>query len=84
MIIIYFDVKINTIFLMRYILFITCFALSQFFLANCEKSQDSSKIVIAGGSLTEIVYFLEYSDKIAGIDVTSNYPADTANLPSIG
>ena len=69
---------------MRYILFITCFALSQFFLANCEKSQDSSKIVIAGGSLTEIVYFLDYSDKIAGIDVTSNYPSDTANLPSIG
>lgn len=84
MIIIYFNMKINTIFRMRYILFITCFALSQFFLANCEKSLDSSKIVIAGGSLTEIVYFLDYSDKIAGIDVTSNYPSDTANLPSIG
>ena len=50
----------------------------------CDKSNDPSRVVIAGGSITEIVYFLEYEDKLVGIDVTSNFPEETSEIPSIG
>ena len=84
MIIIYFKKKINTIMKMR-IIYVFIFLLFQSSIfSNCEKAEDSSKIVIAGGSLTEIVYFLEEEKKLSGVDVTSNYPPETENLPSIG
>ena len=51
---------------------------------NCEIAQNSSRIVVAGGSITEIIYFLESEEKIVAIDVTSNYPEIAKTLPSIG
>jgi iron complex transport system substrate-binding protein len=45
---------------------------------------DASRIVVAGGSLTEILYDLGEQDRIVGVDTTSNYPADAARFPSIG
>ena len=46
--------------------------------------QDPSRIIIAGGSITEIMYFIEAEEKIIGLDVTSVYPEETKNFPSIG
>ena len=84
MIIIYFNNKINKIVNMRIIYFFVLLLFQSAAFSICEKAVDSSKIVIAGGSLTEIVYFLEEEEKISGVDVTSNYPSETKNLPSIG
>ena len=52
--------------------------------SDCSAAKDASKTVIAGGSLTEIVYFLEEEEKIIGVDVTSNFPKATSDFPSIG
>ena len=60
-----------------------CF-LSLRVLPDCENSLDSSRLVIAGGSLTEIVYLLGLEEKLVAIDITSNYPEKTKLLPSIG
>jgi|TARA_B100001093_G_scaffold471304_1_gene493467 iron complex transport system substrate-binding protein len=43
-----------------------------------------SKIVVAGGSITEIVYFLGMEDKLVGVDITSNFPKKAKKLKSIG
>ena len=52
--------------------------------STCKLADDHSKIVIAGGSITEIIYFLNEDKKIVGVDVTSNYPKKAKDLPSIG
>ena len=51
---------------------------------NCETTQNSSRIVVAGGSITEIIYFLNSEEKIVALDVTSNFPEKAKELPSIG
>ena len=51
---------------------------------DCSSVQDPSRIIIAGGSITEIMYFIEAEEKIIGLDVTSVYPEETKNFPSIG
>ena len=52
--------------------------------SDCSAAKDATKTVIAGGSLTEIVYFLEEEENIIGVDITSNFPEATSVLPSIG
>lgn len=47
-------------------------------------SYANERIVIAGGSLTEIVYALGYGDHVVGVDQTSSYPDDVKQLPQIG
>nr|GIR51337.1 MAG: hypothetical protein CM15mP61_00460 [Gammaproteobacteria bacterium] len=47
-------------------------------------SQNSDKVVIAGGSLTEIVYDLKEEEKLIAVDITSNFPPEAKELPSIG
>jgi iron complex transport system substrate-binding protein len=42
------------------------------------------RIVVAGGSLTEIVYALGAQNRIVGVDLTSMYPADAMERPQIG
>ena len=51
---------------------------------NCIKSNNISRIVSVGGSITEILYFLGSYDKIIGVDITSNYPKSAKNITSIG
>ena len=51
---------------------------------NCDLSNDISRIVVAGGSITEIIYLLGQGDRIVAVDVTSNYPEETKNITSIG
>lgn len=50
----------------------------------CERADDSSRIAIAGGSLTEIVYFLGEDERIVAVDTTSNHPPEAARHPSVG
>ena len=68
----------------RYLLVcLTC--LSPCVLANeCAPARDPSRIVTAGGSLTEILYYLGEESRIVAVDTTSNFPAAASDLPSIG
>ena len=52
--------------------------------ADCTKANDSSSVVVAGGSITEIIYFIGKEKKLVGVDITSNFPSETSSLPSIG
>lgn len=45
---------------------------------------DSTRIVVLGGTLTEIVYELGLGDKVVATDVTSTYPEATTQLPKVG
>ncbi|MEM8768233.1 MAG: ABC transporter substrate-binding protein [Pseudomonadota bacterium] len=45
---------------------------------------DPSRISVAGGSVTEILYALGAGDQIVGADRTSNYPPEALELPQIG
>lgn len=44
----------------------------------------NERIVVAGGSLTEIIYSLGSGEQIVGVDQTSSYPAEVKKLPQIG
>ena len=68
---------------MRLIVLILLLSLSNAY-AICEQSMSRSKIVVAGGSITEIVYFLGMEDKLVGVDITSNFPKEAKKLKSIG
>ena len=58
-----------------------CFAMPIY---SCNQADDSSRVTIAGGSLTEIVYLLEQENKLVAVDITSNFPEEAKQLPSIG
>ena len=51
--------------------------------AACETVQDSSRIAVAGGSLTEIIYFLGAEERIVAVDTTSDFP-EQERFPSVG
>ena len=51
---------------------------------TCLEALNPTNIVVAGGSITEILYFIEQENRIIGVDVTSNYPKEAKKLPSIG
>ena len=51
---------------------------------SCVVAPDSTRLAVAGGSITEILYALNAQDKIVALDTTSNYPPEAKNLPSIG
>ena len=51
---------------------------------SCNQADDSSRVTIAGGSLTEIVYLLKQENKLVAVDITSNFPEEAKQLPSIG
>lgn len=53
-------------------------------LACGEEPADTSRIVVAGGSLTEIVFALGAQDQVVAVDVTSTYPPAATQLPQIG
>ena len=52
--------------------------------SSCEEAINKSRIIVAGGSLTEIIYFLNEQEKLVAVDITSNYPEKATELPSIG
>lgn len=47
-------------------------------------SSANERIVVAGGSLTEIIFALGAGDQVVGVDKTSNYPEEVNKLPQIG
>lgn len=47
-------------------------------------SAANDRIVIVGGSLTEIVFALGAGDQVVGVDKTSNYPDTVKQLPQVG
>ena len=49
-----------------------------------DTATDSSRIAVAGGSVTEILYFLGEEQRIVGVDITSNYPDEASNHPNLG
>ena len=52
--------------------------------ANCKKAVDNSKVVGAGGSITETIFFLNLQENLVARDLTSNFPKEALDLPSIG
>jgi iron complex transport system substrate-binding protein len=53
-------------------------------LACGDTATDLSRIVVAGGSLAEILYALDKSETLVAADTTSNYPEAANALPKIG
>ncbi|PZX58213.1 heme/hemin ABC transporter substrate-binding protein [Algoriphagus chordae] len=49
-----------------------------------EETISARKIITAGGTITEVVDALGYSDDIIATDITSTFPASMQDLPSIG
>ena len=45
---------------------------------------DTQRIVSLSGTLTELLYDLDYGDQIVGVDVTSSYPAAVNRVQKIG
>lgn len=66
------------------LIFCLLFLLNNKIFANCSKAKDPSKIVVAGGSITETIFYLDFSKNIIAVDTTSNFPKEAKNLPSIG
>ena len=50
----------------------------------CEQAKDPSRIAIAGGSITEILYFLGEESRIIATDLTSTFPDEAQSFPSVG
>lgn len=44
----------------------------------------AERIVVAGGSLTELIYAMGAGKRVVGVDETTSYPPETAKLPHIG
>lgn len=53
---------------------------------STDKGEESAtrKIITAGGTITEVVDALGYSNQIIATDITSTFPASMQDLPSIG
>lgn len=49
-----------------------------------EPADNPSRIALAGGSLTEILYFLGEQNRIVAVDSTSNFPQEATEFPSVG
>ena len=51
---------------------------------SCRPALDASRIVVAGGSITEILFMLGDTDKIVAVDRTSNFPPEVSRFPVVG
>lgn len=49
-----------------------------------EATPTKARIVSLSGTLTELLYDLDYGDQIVGVDVTSTFPSAAASLPKLG
>ena len=49
-----------------------------------EPAMDASRIVSAGGSVSEIIYALGAESRLVAVDTTSNFPSSAVDLPSVG
>lgn len=53
-------------------------------LACAFSAQAAERIVVAGGSLTELIYAIGAGSRVVGVDETTSYPPETQALPHIG
>ncbi|MFT8210751.1 MAG: ABC transporter substrate-binding protein [Symbiopectobacterium sp.] len=60
-------------------LFISCLAFS----LPALSASAPSRIVVAGGSLTEIVYALGSGSAVVGVDQTTTYPPETQTVAKV-
>ncbi len=49
-----------------------------------KENKNNERWVIAGGSITELVYAIGAGNKVVGVDETTSYPEQTQALPHIG
>lgn len=61
-----------------------CLALATNSAACPDRAADSSRIAVAGGSITEILYFLGAAGRVVAVDTTSTYPEEAAIHPNLG
>ena len=47
-------------------------------------AQAAERIVVAGGSLSELIFAMGAGNRVVGVDETTAYPPETAALPHIG
>ncbi|MEC9434095.1 MAG: ABC transporter substrate-binding protein [Pseudomonadota bacterium] len=59
-------------------------ALPAALLPRAGRAAEASRVIVAGGDLTEIAFALGAGGRIAGVDSTSTYPAEAASLPQVG
>ena len=73
--------------------FLYCLTCLVFLTISCNQKQAVSdplhisketRIVSLNGTITEILFSLGLGDKIAGVDITSNFPESVAKIPKIG
>ena len=71
---------------MKYILilFIAFSFQQQVFAVECSAASDASRVTVAGGSITEIMYMIDAEDSIIAVDLTSNFPERASSHPQIG
>ena len=50
----------------------------------CLPAEDPSRVVVAGGSIAEMLYALQAGELIVAVDSTANYLPETIDLPSVG
>lgn len=53
-------------------------------LACAFSAQAAERIVVAGGSLTELIYAIGAGNRVVGVDETTSHPPETQTLPHIG
>lgn len=53
-------------------------------LACVFSAQSADRLVVAGGSLSELIYAMGIGNRVVGVDETTSYPPETAALPHIG
>ncbi|MCH2044261.1 MAG: ABC transporter substrate-binding protein [Saprospiraceae bacterium] len=49
-----------------------------------EQENKEERIISLNGTLTELLYLLDYSDQLVGVDVTSTFPEEVNKLPKLG
>lgn len=64
-------------------LFLIAFALHNQF-AFAEQTANPQRIVVSGGSITEIIYALDEQQRVIGVDSTSVFPVQAKAKPQIG
>ncbi|MEO1600175.1 MAG: ABC transporter substrate-binding protein [Pseudomonadota bacterium] len=69
---------------MRHLLRSVVAASAVAFAAITALAEPPTRVVIAGGDITEIAFALGAGDRVVGVDQTSNWPPDVAELPQIG
>lgn len=53
-------------------------------LACSFSAQAAERIVVAGGSLVELIYAMDAGNRVVGVDETTSFPPQTEALPHIG